>query len=328
MITSVLLTHSAGKAAATNADITLALLNDLQQRSLLLIDENVSRQFLESIVAWGNDAKIAHARKLIALLSTSGAIRAPSALTETTKCECGSSNTAHADVIVRGCDGCELAPSVTLSDWPMRGPDHLRAQSYEIEEGSPVRELLDQVLLPLTRYATAIAVTDRYLATSVAGRESRLAPSQQLGLSMLLHAIAIGGNVQRFSIVSGLQESTGNRLFPEQKYLEHIAQQLLGLIVQSWRPLKADWQPEIDVTIYSEKSWKQLHERSLSTNLGEIAIDNGIDWVSSRTERCEPRVFTLRKPVFRRYSGLTGTAHSPSSRGVAIERMVDRAESR
>jgi hypothetical protein len=48
-----------------------------------------------------------------------------------------------------------------------------------------------------------------------------------------------------------------------------------------------------------------------------LAMDNGIDWVNSRTKRCEPRVFTLRKPVFRKYKGPVGTAHSPLSDRVA-----------
>lgn len=317
MITSVLLTRSAGKAAATNVDTTLALLNDLQQRSLLLMDNNVSLQLLESIILWRHDAKIAHARKLISVLSASGAIRTPIEITENLRCDCGSSVVTKADVIVRGCDGCELAPAVTLSDWLLLGLDRLRAQSYEVREGSPISELLDQVLLPLTRYAKAISITDRYLAASISGRENRLTPSQQEGLSVLLDAIAIGGSVRRLSIVSGLQESTGNRLFSEHKYLQHIAQRLLERTEQLWRARKADWQLEIDVTVYSENSWKQLHERSISTNLGEAAMDNGIDWVNSRTKRCEPRVFTLRKPVFRKYNGPTGTAHSPLGDRVA-----------
>jgi hypothetical protein len=184
----------------------------------------------------------------------------------------------------------------------------MRPQVIVIPEGADPGDLRKQVLEPMTRYAKTLHVSDRYLPASVASPSKVLRPSQQLGLQALLESAATGKSIETFKITSGLSESRHNRMFTEQQYLDHIAQSLLEQVGSLWRRVNSGWQPRVVIEVYGEDHWKSLHERTICTNLGEIVVDNGIDWVSSSSRRCEPRTFTLRKPTQKLFKGQPGTA--------------------
>jgi hypothetical protein len=308
MITSVLLTRSSGEATLTQPEVTLALLTELGAKSALLMDDQTSAALLTSISAWPHDAFRVRAQRLLGQLRTTGAICQIPSERPGPHCSCGSETRIGPDLVIRGCPGCDIPRSIALSDWILDGVDRMRPQVVVIPEGAHPEELRKQILEPITRYAKSLHVSDRYIAASVAGPSKALRPSQLMGLHTLLEAAAKRRSIETFKITSGLQESRRNRVFPEQHFLDHVAKLVLDQVRNLWNRLNVDWQPKFTIEVYGEDQWKGLHERTISTNLGEIVVDNGIDWISSSSRRCEPRTFTLRKPTQKNFTGSPGTA--------------------
>lgn len=312
MITSVLLTRSSGAATLAQPDLTLSLLSELSGKSAVLMDDQTSASLLESITAWPQDQHRVRAQRLLGHLRTSGAICEPPIVQAGPRCLCGSEASGGPDLVIRGCAGCEMPKSIALSDWILGGADRMRPQVVVIPEGAHPGVLRKQVLEPITRYAKILHVSDRYIAASVASPSKVLRPSQLMGLHVLLEAATTSQSIQTLKITSGLQESKHSRIFPEQQYLDHVAKAVLEQVSSLWSRLNVQWQPKFVIEVHGEEQWKSLHERTVSTNLGEVVVDNGIDWVSSSSRRCEPRTFTLRKPTQKNFTGNPGTAISNS----------------
>ena len=308
MITSVLMTRSSGEATLSQPEITLALLTELCSKSALLMDDQTSAALLASISTWSQDAFRVRAQRLLGQLRTTGAICQIPAGRPGPHCSCGSETRSGPDLVIRGCPGCDIPKSIALSDWILDGADRMRPQVVVIPEGAHPEELRKKILEPITRYAKSLHVSDRYIAASVASPSKVLRPSQLMGLHALLEAATTSQSIQTFKITSGLQESKHNRVFPEQQYLDHVAKAVLEQVSSLWSRLNVEWQPKFVVEVHGEEQWKSLHERTISTNLGEIVVDNGIDWISSSSRRCEPRTFTLRKCTQKNFTGSPGTA--------------------
>ncbi len=308
MITSVLLTASSGTATLAHPDLTLSLLSELSGKSAVLMDDQTSAALLGSITAWPQDQHRVRAQRLLGHLRTSGAICEPPRTQSGPRCLCGSESSGGPDLVIRGCPGCDIPKSIALADWILSGADRMRPQVVVIPEGAHPGDLRKQVLEPMTRYAKSLHVSDRYIAASVASPSKVLRPSQLMGLHALLEAATTSQSIQTLKITSGLQESKHNRMFTEQQYLDHIAKAVLEQVSSLWSRLNAEWQPKFVIEVHGEEQWKSLHERTVSTNLGEVVVDNGIDWISSSSRRCEPRTFTLRKPTQKNFTGSPGTA--------------------
>lgn len=308
MITSVLLTASSGTATLAHPDLTLSLLSELSGKSAVLMDDQTSAALLGSITAWPQDQHRVRAQRLLGHLRTSGAICEPPIVQSGPRCLCGSESSGGPDLVIRGCAGCEMPKSIALSDWILGGADRMRPQVVVIPEGAHPGDLRKQVLDPITRHAKSLHVSDRYIAASVASPDKVLRPSQQMGLQALLESAATSQSIQTFTITSGLPESKHHRMFTEQQYLDHIAKSVLEQVSSLWTRVNVGWQPKLIIEVYGEDHWKRLHERTICTNLGEIVVDNGIDWISSSSRRCEPRTFTLRKPTQKFFTGNPGTA--------------------
>jgi hypothetical protein len=295
MITSVLLSRSSGTATKTHPDLTLNLLGELNGKSAVLMDDQTSIALLEAITAWPQDQHRVCAKRILGLLRTSGAICEPPKTQPGPLCQCGSEASGSPDLVIRGCQGCNMPKSIALSDWILGGAERMRPQVVVIPEGAHPKKLHEQILEPITRFAKYLQVSDRYIADSVASSRKKLSESQLMGLQALLEATASGRSIHTLKITSGLHESKQNQIFAEQVYLDYIAKTVLDQVSVLWNRLNAGWQPEIVVEVYGDENWKSLHERVIRTNLGEIVVDNGIDWISSSSRRCEPRTFTLRK---------------------------------
>lgn len=308
MITSVLMTRSCGEATLTQPQATLALLTELGSKGALLMDDQTSAALLVSISTWPHDAFRVRAQRLLGQLRTTGAICQIPPNQPGPHCLCGSETRVGPDLVIRGCPGCDIPRSIALSEWFLDGTDRMRPQVIVIPEGAYPGDLRRQVLEPMTRNAKSLHISDRYIAESVASPSKMLRPSQQMGLHALFEAATSSQSIQALKITSGLQESKNTRMFTEQRYLDHIARSVLDQVSSIWSRLNINWQPKFVVEVHGEEQWKSLHERTVSTNLGEIVVDNGVDWISSSSRRCEPRTFTLRKPAQKHFTGTSGTA--------------------
>ncbi len=308
MITSVLLTSSSGAASLAHPDLTLSLLSELGGKSAVLMDDKTSAALHGSITAWPQDQHRVHAQRLLGNLRTSGAICEPPRTQSGPRCQCGSETSGGPDLVIRGCPGCDIPKSIALSDWILSGAERMRPQVIVIPEGAHPGDLRRLVLEPMTRYAKSLHISDRYIAESVASPSKSLRPSQLMGLHALFEATTTSQSIQVLKITSGLQASKHNRVFTEHQYLDHVAQVVLDQVSSVWSRVHLNWQPKLVVEVHGEEQWKRLHERTVSTNLGEVVVDNGVDWISSSSRRCEPRTFTLRKPAQKHFTGTSGTA--------------------
>jgi hypothetical protein len=314
MFTAIQLTKSAAERAGTHDLELLEFLNSLYVGGILIVARPVTDKVLAAIQNWPDDKRKTYAVRLLQQLTIRGAIKELEFSSSDIRCNCGAGTDDLVDFAVRGCGGCSLPRSVELSEWAIEKHNLLRQPVIEIKEGDPISTLRSRVLRPLVRHSESLRVIDRYLASDLEDK-GRLSNDQRAGLKSICDEIVASKTCRSLHLVSGIANSSHNTVIPETERLRYYAQKLLSELTQIIGSVSAE-KMDLNVDIHSGEGWDDLHERRLATNVGEVVVDSGVNWIKSSTSTCHRRTFTSRPPTNFRIRGKSIRASSVRDQNV------------